>query len=658
MRAQLERVMRLGNLGLTSRAVDLGQQLRAAFPELDLDPTGPSWHAARSSLVERFGADAIARYEAQFTHHASADGPDDIAKRPSQLVDGDSLERFVAMFPGAEVYFTGSAAQSKPLHAVTDIDAIIVVADDTPAHVRAEFEANARTMPLEAGFDYEQAVRKLRTEEGAEVPLIERFRVDAKVMTRSELAGWSMRAQPVGRSEMSDVRVDTPRPGSRVGTGDTGQDPHNHMMGVPTADYFIDRVGNGSARAALDRTWQIVNDPQFWKAAGDGSLVRTVKQTVMTELAFARADVANVGPDLPGTAVEARARRALEATLAASTEVPFDHTYDLRDLLVQAVIDPGGGPFKNFAKDTIEALHDQGVTYSEQSVSVSKLDRRFDAKTMADVHAELAAEGKDSDLRFLAMLSTDKVLSGKPLTPTDLATLERVLARADVMGIDIAGPEAQAFTEGGADNLASLVRLLEAAGKQRGRPLVLRPHVGEGYDPAGTGAHVEVARANLERTLGALEAAGYHGPADGVVVRLGHATHATPEQLQRIARLGIVVEANVGSNLATRSVTSAQEHPLLSNLYHGVDTILSTDAQGVMRTNLTIEYQRAAQLIELFRAGLTRLRLGDHDVAFAELPPELQRRFALDTLLDTARAYGARVRADDVHDRARQPTPP
>ena len=67
-------------------------------------------------------------------------------------------------------------------------------------------------------------------------------------------------------------------------------------------------------------------------------------------------------------------------------------------------------------------------------------------------------------------------------------------------------------------------------------------------------------------------------------VRLGHATHSTPEQRQEMRPLGIIVEANVGSNLATGSILRVDEHPILQNIYDEVPTVLATDAQGVMST--------------------------------------------------------------------------
>jgi hypothetical protein len=330
--------------------------------------------------------------------------------------------------------------------------------------------------------------------------------------------------------------------------------------------------------------------------------------------------------------------------------IPFDATYDPRDLLVQAYIDPGGGAFENFAADTIEGLHDQGVEYSEQSVSLNKLKNRFGEDTMRAVHERLAAMGKDAKMRFLAMLATSKTL-GADGSVTDaefLATLDALrpaLERGDVAGIDIAGPEGP-FTKEGMERLRQLYTLTAEVGKSDGRARVLRPHVGEGYAAGQKGKHVEIARKNLDMVLDTLEDLGYRGPQSGVIVRFGHAAFATPEQLQRMAKLGVIAETLVGSNLATGTIATPSEHPLLYNLYYGTKTMLSTDGHGVMNTTLPIEYQRAATQIEAFRDGKISLRINGEVVQFTDLPQDIQQRFSIDTLTVWSKEYDADASVD------------
>lgn len=86
---------------------------------------------------------------------------------------------------------------------------------------------------------------------------------------------------------------------------------------------------------------------------------------------------------------------------------------------------------------------------------------------------------------------------------------------------------------------------------------------------------------------------------DGGAQRIGHGTDIAYEQdanatMARMAREGIAVEINLTSNAVILGVSGA-DHPL--NLYRsrGVPVTLSTDDQGVLRTDMTHEYVRAAR---------------------------------------------------------------
>ncbi len=98
--------------------------------------------------------------------------------------------------------------------------------------------------------------------------------------------------------------------------------------------------------------------------------------------------------------------------------------------------------------------------------------------------------------------------------------------------------------------------------------------------------------------------------------RIGHGTGIAFEDkaedtMARMAREGIAVEINLTSNAVILGVKGA-DHPL--NLYraHGVPVVLSTDDQGVLRSDMTNEYVRAVReqglgysdLKQIARAGL------------------------------------------------------
>ncbi|MGN6104341.1 MAG: hypothetical protein ACTHU0_04495 [Kofleriaceae bacterium] len=119
-----------------------------------------------------------------------------------------------------------------------------------------------------------------------------------------------------------------------------------------------------------------------------------------------------------------------------------------------------------------------------------------------------------------------------------------------------------------------------------------------------------------------LRAEGVYDPTK-VFVRFGHATHATPMQARDMARLGILAEVNLGSNIATGSLRQTMgphgprsateqfdDHALPSLVYYGASTVLSTDGQAVMRTSMRAEYQRAHRVLEQVLAGDRPIRIG------------------------------------------------
>jgi adenosine deaminase len=284
---------------------------------------------------------------------------------------------------------------------------------------------------------------------------------------------------------------------------------------------------------------------------------------------------------------------------------------------------------------------------------------------MQDVHGELKAQGKDVDVRFLVMFPTDMFATGELTEPKQnefkelKAQVKRILMRADAIGVDVAGPEAGAFTPEGMKRFAEVYDLVAEAAKLRKRPMVLRPHVGEGYNEGGeTAEHKKVAQHNLATMLKFLQDRGYSPSKDKVIIRFGHATHAAPDQIRVMHDLGIIVEANIGSNLATESIATITDHPLLYNLYYGTKTILSTDAQGVMRTTMTKEFALADEIISNFKAGNATLDIGEKRLAYNDLPETIDglpkdQAFSTQRLRDWARDYYKDVQQGDAADTRR-----
>ncbi len=218
-------------------------------------------------------------------------------------------------------------------------------------------------------------------------------------------------------------------------------------------------------------------------------------------------------------------------------------------------------------------------------------------------------------------------------------------------------------------NLATAYRVLARLAGEDGKPRVLRPHVGEGYAASkeGRAQGVErdspeagIAQKNIQTLLEHFRDMHKQGlyvkPSEGgkVLVRMGHVTHITEAQVQLMAELEIVAEVNIGSNLATGALPRAtgdairlSEYPLLMLLYHKVDVIQSTDAQGVMSTNLPKEYELAQQIIDEFKSGDRRLEVDGRVLRWNDLSPaeriDLDRRLNLDRIREAALRYQERA---------------
>ncbi|MBN9416543.1 MAG: hypothetical protein J0I12_13955 [Candidatus Eremiobacteraeota bacterium] len=582
------------------------------------------------------------------------------------------------------------------------------------------------------------------------------------------------------------------KPVVRPAANHPGVELHNHLLGIVDTQYFIDKCAGGDARLLMTRLENMFRErPQLREEAPEVAKILAASS------------------QQPRPA-QATARHQLEKVLTASPCTPFDDVYTPRDELIKhhlevtpeqmhqileeasafevdpdarlnpesvrrlrqhlgaqlsdatprQMVEAGITPrqavyltgriidrrYETFVEDSQRVLHQDHIHYSEQSISVNKLESRLGEPMMKRVAGRLRSEGIESDVRFLAMVGTTylsegflqhtnpktgiptafeqleidsaqfsalvghferqgatraealkAIVNSEPalleklglnpeqsflvsgcLPPKLKAGLERLARRGDVMGIDVASPEKEPFTARGMKNFDAMYDILKSAAAERGRPLVMRPHVGEGYPEMPEGSqgfhryravqednapkHYSLASANLETLITHLENRGYsaeQGARDGVIVRFGHATHLTQSQVTRIKDLGIFAEANLGSNKVTGALQPGrggdffEDHPLLSLLYHEVPTVLNTDAHGVMHTNLKQEYEQADRLIKMFQRNKMSLRIEDQDVFYRDLSPEQQERFNPQRLRDWAQDYEKAVRAADKSDLSR-----
>jgi aminodeoxyfutalosine deaminase len=158
-----------------------------------------------------------------------------------------------------------------------------------------------------------------------------------------------------------------------------------------------------------------------------------------------------------------------------------------------------------------------------------------------------------------------------------IETARYSVAYADrgVVGLGLGGLEAQHPPEPYADAF----RIAKAAG------LASVPHAGEVAGPASI--------------RGALDALG----AD----RLRHGIRAVedPDLLAELADRRIVCDVCPVSNVRTRAVPSLAEHPLPMLLAAGVPCSISTDDPAMFATDLTQDYEAAAQLGQSAQAAYT-----------------------------------------------------
>jgi adenosine deaminase len=172
---------------------------------------------------------------------------------------------------------------------------------------------------------------------------------------------------------------------------------------------------------------------------------------------------------------------------------------------------------------------------------------------------------------------------------------------------------------------------LDLAGGESGRPCT--PH-GPAFDIALKG--------RLGITVHAGEAAGSESIADAIdrchAHRIGHGTRLYEDPLLRdyMRDRRIPIEINISSNVQTRAVKSAAEHPVRAYYDQGLNVTLSTDSWLISGTSLTDEYWLAHTALGFTRAEIDRMILNGFEAAFLPWPAKQE-------LLKSVRADLARL---------------
>ena len=102
--------------------------------------------------------------------------------------------------------------------------------------------------------------------------------------------------------------------------------------------------------------------------------------------------------------------------------------------------------------------------------------------------------------------------------------------------------------------------------------------------------------------------------------RIGHGTSAAqdPDLLARLAAAGIPLEVCPSSNIATRAVTTLDEHPIRAFRDAGVTITINSDDPPMFGTDLNREYEIAADLLDLDESGLADLARAAVNASYAE----------------------------------------
>ena len=160
---------------------------------------------------------------------------------------------------------------------------------------------------------------------------------------------------------------------------------------------------------------------------------------------------------------------------------------------------------------------------------------------------------------------------------------------------------------------------LDLAGGEAGRPPGQHR---DAFDHAALGG--------LRVTVHAGEAAGPESVREALTLchaeRLGHGTriHEDPALEDYVRDRQVAVEVNLTSNLQTRVVERAADHPVRRYLRHGMLVTLCTDSWLMCDTTLTDEYDLAQRELGFTREEIDRMILNGFAAAFLPWPEKVR----------------------------------
>lgn len=370
------------------------------------------------------------------------------------------------------------------------------------------------------------------------------------------------------------------------------------------------------------------------------------------------------------------AKRAFRNYVRATRYSPFDDGYVGRSAYLR-LFDKAFGT-NDYGKYALEWLwKEENTRYVEMSQPLSKIpavagDKKYEwckwLLLSADHREYLAGEDNWNQQHWHTLV-------------------DALIKRKTYIGIDLAGPEGYRYLP---DQTRKLVRFtlfkLRDKARQLKRNLTFRPHVGEGSSIVHLGPSLieadpvafvndamkyafdnrnsrvkgvtsgffdwldrkhpnkrsfkvyknqnldDYVKAmsinNIDVFIDALEAVGYPEKFPNIIVRFGHVTHVTKDQAERMAKLDIHADVNLGSNLRTGSMTFLENlqdaksrravfhdwnrdwsslvdrgHGLINLLNAGVMVALGSDGQGAEETRMYSEYHLAEEYLKDHKIG-------------------------------------------------------
>ncbi len=118
-----------------------------------LNPESTTYWKDRQKLVDKFGEDAVVKFENAKLGGASDPARAAVFEQVGKVVGPDAITQLRNAFPDCEIYITGSSSQpgkGKPenLAKIKDLDIVLIVPDGVDGAGRAAYEARAKLMSV------------------------------------------------------------------------------------------------------------------------------------------------------------------------------------------------------------------------------------------------------------------------------------------------------------------------------------------------------------------------------------------------------------------------------------------------------------------------------------------------------------------------------